>query len=67
MEVGDREALTPIGAPLTVSATLPLNPPTGATVMTELVPVPGNALTDVGFGVIVKSEVALTVRLIVAV
>ena len=64
MEPDDRPPLTPGNPPVTDNDTVPLNPPTGATVITELVPPPGNVLTEVGFGLMVKSELALTVRLI---
>src|SRR5215471_3981430 len=67
VEAGLKLAVTPAGRPLTLNATLPLNPPLGVTV-TVLVPVPPWA-TVTAVAVREKSGgcTAFTVRLIVVV
>ena len=62
METADSEAETPGGVPLADSATVPVNPPTAATVITVLVPPPGGVLTDAGLADSRKSGFTVTVR-----
>jgi hypothetical protein len=60
IEDGAKDAVTPEGSPVAESATLPLKPPTGDTVIVEPVAFPGEVLTPVGFAEIVKSAFPIT-------
>ena len=54
MLVGDRVHVRPAGDTEDVSATVPVNPLTGATVMVEVAAVPAGVVTAVGLAVTVK-------------
>jgi hypothetical protein len=54
-EVGLNEVVTPVGTPLTLSATLPLNPLSAPTLTVELVPPPTVTASEFGFAAKVKS------------
>ncbi len=60
IEVGDRLAVTPDGAPLTVSATAPVNPFCAATVAVKLVDLPEVIVCEDGVADSVKSGVNVT-------
>jgi hypothetical protein len=64
MLVGVRVQVNPTGLTLDVSATVPVKPLTGATVIVEVAAVPALVVTDVGLAVTVKS-VTLTVTVAV--
>ena len=66
-EVGFRVAVTPLGAPLTLSATVPLKPLSAATLTVELVLLPTVTVSELGFADNEKSAWALTERVTVAV
>jgi hypothetical protein len=68
-DVGLNEAITPLGSPVAVNDTLPVNPPTSATVMVSVPVLPCATDREVGEGVSVKPGVveALTVRVMVVV
>ena len=57
-EVGCNEQVAPDGQPVTVSATLPLNPFSAVTVTAEFPDVPCVSVSDVGLRDIEKSGVA---------
>jgi len=63
MLVGVRLQVSPAGDTELVSATVPVNPFTGATVIVEVAAVPADVVTDVGLAVTVKScTVTVTVE-----
>jgi hypothetical protein len=64
MLVGDTVQVRPAGATADVSATVPVKPFTGATVIVEVVAVPAVVVTAVGLALTVKS-VTLTVTVAV--
>ncbi len=53
--VGLKAAEQPVGAPVAVSETIPVNPFTGVTVMVEVAEDPATKVSDVGLAVTVKS------------
>jgi len=53
MLVGDRVHVNPAGETVEVSATVPVKPFTGATVIVEVAVAPARAVTDVGLAVTV--------------
>ena len=53
MLVGDRVHVNPAGETVEVSATVPVKPFTGATVIVEVAVAPAKAVTDVGLAVTV--------------
>jgi hypothetical protein len=53
--VGDRVQVSPAGETEEVSATVPVNPLTGATVIVEVAAVPAGVVTAVGLAVTLKS------------
>ncbi len=61
--VGFRVAAQPVGGPVAVSETMPVNPLTGATVMVDVAEEPATKVSDVGLAVTVKS---VTVKATVA-
>jgi len=62
--VGDRVHVKPAGETALVSATVPVNPLTGATVTVEVPAVPTVVVTEVGLAATVKSfTVTVTVAL----
>jgi len=68
MLVGDRVHVKPVaGVTEDVSATVPVNPLTGAIVIVDVAGAPATALMLVGLAVIVKSAAAVTVTVTVAV
>jgi hypothetical protein len=56
-EVGLKLALAPVGRPLMLKATTPVNPPDAATVVVYEVPAPAVTVCDAGVAVIEKSGV----------
>jgi hypothetical protein len=68
-DVGLNEAVTPLGRPVAVNVTLPVNPPTSVTVMVSVPVLPCATDREAGEGVSVKPGVveALTVRAMVVV
>jgi hypothetical protein len=58
-EVGLNVAVAPAGRPVTLNATFPVNPFTGATVAVYVVPAPGRIVRDAGVAVSVKSETVI--------
>ena len=70
MLFGVRVQVRPAGETVEVRATVPVNPPVGATVIVEVPAAPANALTLVGLAVTVKSgagPIGLTVTVIATV
>lgn len=59
MDAGLKPTVTPVGAPLAVSATAESNPPETAVVMVEVPLLPTTTETDVGDAVMVKAGVVL--------
>ncbi len=65
MLVGLREQVKPAGETVEVKATVPVKPPSGATVMVEVAVAPARADTLVGLALTLKSTV-ITLKVTVA-